>query len=212
MAKVIIKIRFIFLLYLCTGNRLLDEVVLHVTLEVEVGELVRAGESEELGKARVGVNLAPVLLVLEALLANVGVNLLAHLSAGHLGSNGLSEELGELVADAGGLDEPGRLPVSSGLPLLRVLLGALELTRKGLLEGLVIALHGREEAGHLLELCSELLYLNGSERGLDDRLRNNGGGRWGVRGGDRDRFLLHNNIFDNSGGGSGGGLRRSNHF
>jgi hypothetical protein len=211
-----------------TGNRLLDEVVLHVTLEVEVSELIRAGESEELGKAGIRVNLAPIGLVLKTLLTNVGVNLLAHLSASHLGSNRLSEELGELITDAGGLDKPGRLPVSSSLPLLRVLLGALELARKGLLEGLVIALHGSEETGHLLELGTELLHLEGSDRGLGNHLRRNGGGLDGNRrdgDGGRGRLSLlstnlllgDNNVLDDGGGSSSGsglliGLGRSNHF
>jgi len=173
--------------YLRSNSRLLDEVVLHVTLEVEVGELVGGSERKELGEARIGVNLASILLVLETLLADVSVNLLAHLSARHLGSNGLSEELGKLVADTGGLYEPRGLPVSRGLPLLGVLLRALELAREDLLEGLVIALHGSEESSHLLELGAELLNLDGSG-GLDGSSgidlndggsRNGGGGRRG---------------------------------
>jgi len=135
--------------------------VLHVALEIEIGELISGSEREELGEARVGVDLASVLLVLESLLADVRVDLLGDLSAGHLGSNGLSEELGELVTDARGLDESRRSPVSRRLPLLGVLLRALELAREDLLKGLVISLHGSEERRHLLELGAELLDLNG---------------------------------------------------
>ena len=67
-----------------SSSNLLDEVVLHVPLEVEVGELIAASEGKELGEARIGVDLASILLVLETLLADVGVNLLADLRPGHL--------------------------------------------------------------------------------------------------------------------------------
>jgi len=208
--------------------------VLHVTLEVEVGELISGSERKELGEARVGVNLASVLLVLETLLADVGVNLLAHLSARHLGSNGLSEELGKLVTDAGGLDEPRGLPVSRGLPLLGVLLRALELAGEDLLEGLVIALHGSEESSHLLELGTELLNLDGSG-GLDGSSginlndggsRNGGGGRRGRNRGGSGSLLRRARLSGGNldlgrggresgrGGGSGLliGLSGSDHF
>jgi len=220
--------------YLRRNGRLLDEVVLHVTLEVEVGELVGGSERKELGEARIGVNLASILLVLETLLADVGVNLLAHLSARHLGSNGLSEELGKLVADTGGLDEPRGLPVSRGLPLLGVLLRALELAGEDLLEGLVIALHGSEESSHLLELGTELLNLNGSG-GLDGSSginlndggsRNGGGGRRGRNRGGSGSLLRRTRLSGGNldlgrggresgrGGGSGLliGLSGSDHF
>jgi hypothetical protein len=190
-------------------------VVLHVALEVEVGELIGGSERKELGEARVGVNLASILLVLETLLADVGVNLLADLSASHLSSNGLSEELGKLVTDAGGLDEPRGLPVSRRLPLLGVLLRALELAGEDLLEGLVVALHGGEEASHLLELGAELLNLDGSgglDGGLggsglndDGRRRGNGRSRGGSGSGllGRTRLSSGGNL-DGSRGNDGG--------
>jgi hypothetical protein len=184
-------------------------VVLHVALEVEVGELIGGSERKELGEARVGVNLASILLVLETLLADVGVNLLADLSASHLSSNGLSEELGKLVTDAGGLDEPRGLPVSRRLPLLGVLLRALELAGEDLLEGLVVALHGGEEASHLLELGAELLNLDGSGgldgglggSGLNDDGRSRGGSGSGLLG--RTRLSSGGNL-DGSRGNDGG--------
>jgi len=156
-------------MYLSGGNgSLLDEVVLHVPLEVEVGELIATSEGKELGEARIGVDLASILLVLETLLADVGVNLLADLGPSHLGANSLAKELGELVGNPGGLDEARGLPVSSGPPLLGVLLGTLELAAENLLEGLVIGLHRGEETSHLLELGAELLNLEGDGRLLGD--------------------------------------------
>lgn len=186
-------------------SRLLDEVVLHVPLKVEVGELVAASESKELGEAGIRVDLAPILLVLETLLADVGVDLLADLSPGHLGTNGLAKELGELVGNPGGLDEARGLPVSSSPPLLGVLLGILELTAKDLLEGLVVGLHGSEESGHLLKLGAELLNLEGDGRLLGGRglLRDDGGSGDNRRGGRGSGSLLLSLL-----GARLGGLRR----
>jgi len=219
---------YYIVLCLSSGNGLLDEVVLHVALEIEVSQLIRAGERKKLGEAGVGVDLATILLVLKTLLANVSVDLLADLRASHLGTDGLAKELGELIADASGLDEPRGLPVSSRLPLLGVLLGALQLAREDLLEGLVIALHRGEEAGHLLELGTELLNLEGG-RGLGDglgsgdnrlgstgnRRRNDGGGRLGLLGTRLGGGLLGNNNVLNGGSDGCGlliGLSGSDHF
>lgn len=188
------------------NRRLLDEVVLHVPLEVEVGELITASKGKELGEAGIRVDLAPILLVLETLLADVGIDLLADLRPSHLGSNRLAKELGELVGNPGRLDEARGLPVPSGPPLLGVLLGILELAAKDLLEGLVIGLHGSEEPGHLLKLGAELLNLKGDGRLLNGRglLRGGGGGsdnRRGDRGSGSLLLLLSTRL---------SGLRRLN--
>ena len=175
----------------CSRRHLLDEVVLHVPLEVEVGELIAASKGKELGEAGVRVDLAPILLVLETLLADVGIDLLADLRPGHLGSNGLTKELGELVGNPGRLDEARGLPISSGSPLLGVLLGILELTAKDLLKCLVIGLHGSEEPGHLLKLGAELLNLDGDGRLLDHGgLLGSSGGGGDNRRGRHDGSLL----------------------
>ena len=142
-----------------SNRRLLDKVVLHITLKIEVGKLIVGTNGKELGETAVGVDDAAILLVLKTLLTDVGVNLLADLRASHLGSSGLAKELGELITDASGLDEPRRSTVGGNLPLLGGLLGTLELTSNGLLKRLKITLHGRKEAGHLLELGTELLKL-----------------------------------------------------
>ena len=86
---------------------------LHVSLEVEVGELVIAGlELKESRKLGVGGDNSAVGLELETVRLDVLVNLTANLGSGHLGSRGLAKELGKLITDAGGLDKSGWLSVA----------------------------------------------------------------------------------------------------
>jgi len=206
------------------GNGLrLDEVVLHVALEVEVGQLVLLLEVEELREAGVRVDLATVAGVLETLLADVRVDLLAHGSARHLDARGLAEELRELVADARGLHEARGLAVARGLLGLGLgLLGVLELAGNHLLKRLEVALHRGEEAGHLLKLGAELVELGGN-RSLSEVSRVGSNGDGGVRhgGGGCDSLLgtrlgrLGNNRVLKGSGGGGRGLvsfRNSHHF
>jgi hypothetical protein len=153
--------------------------MLHVTLEVEVGELITRLEVKKLGEGSIRVDLATIGLVLKTLGTDVAVDLLGDLSASHLGASGLAKELGKLITDASGLDEAGRLAVAGSLLLLgRGLLGVLELTTNNLLEGLEIALHAGEDARKLLELGIELAELGGdralarlSSRSLNGRSR-----------------------------------------
>jgi len=153
----------------------LDEVVLHVSLEVEVGELVLLAELKELGKTRIGVDLASIALVLKTVGVDVAVDLLADLSASHLGTNGLSEELGKLITDASGLDETRGLSVGVVAALLgRSLLGVLHLTGNNLLERLVVVLEGRKDTDEELELGTEVGHLNG-KGGTD--VEGSGGGK-----------------------------------
>jgi hypothetical protein len=218
---------YIYIYDLRRDSRLLEEVVLHVALKVEISELIGGSEREELGEARIGVDLAAILLVLETLLADVRVDLLGDLRAGHLGSDGLAEELGKLIADASGLDESRRSPVSRRLPLLGVLLRALELAGEDLLKGLVISLHGSEERRHLLELGAELLDLNGrgglggglGGSGLNDdgrrrrnRRRGSSGGGLLGRAGLGSNGLNRGGGNGGSGGSSSGLLSRSHHL
>jgi len=140
-------------------------VVLHETLEVEVGELVLGLDLEEGAELGIGDDLATIGLVLKGVGADVRVDLLAHVSAGHLSANRLTEELGKLVADTSGLDKARGLTVAGALALLgRVLLGDLHLAVHGLLERLVIALEGGEDAEKLLELGTELSHLGSNGR------------------------------------------------
>lgn len=186
---------FLRLFGLCRSINLV-EVVLHVALEVEVGQLVLLLQLEQLGKLGIGVDDTSVALVLQAVGMDVGVDLLANLSSGHLSTNGLAEETRKLVADASGLDEARGLAVAGVAALLGGgLLGNLHLTRHRLLKGLEIILHGREETNHLLELGAELRELGGKSsrgvgrigsslnHGLDNgsRGRHRSGGRCGSR-------------------------------
>jgi len=150
------------------GNNRLLEVMLHVTLEVEVCELVTLGNLKKLGELGIGVDNTSIRLVLQVVRADVGVNVLAHLGASHLGTNLLTKELGELVTDNGGLHESGGLSVTRAATLLAgSLCRQLHLTRHDLLKGLEIALHGREETNELLELGTELGHLHRNGRRLD---------------------------------------------
>jgi hypothetical protein len=232
-----------FLLFICSsyvagchlgrGSRLL-EVMLHVTLEVEVGELVTLGNLKQLGELGIGVDNATIRLVLQIVRADVGVDVLANLGAGHLGTDLLTKELGELVTDDGGLHESGGLSVTRAATLLvGSLCGQLHLARHNLLESLEIALHGGEKADELLELGTELSHLqcNGrrlsSNGGSSNRRSHSNGGRrrskgnlinWGSGLGDdllgRGLGLGGGGSSSRGGSSSGGGsssLRCSNH-
>jgi hypothetical protein len=129
----------------------LDEVVLHVSLEIEISELILLTELEELGKTRIGIDLASIALVLKTIGVDVSVNLLAYLGSGHLSTDGLAEELSQLIADTCRLDEARGLAVGIDATLLgRSLLGILHLTRDDLLKRLVVVLEGRKNSNKKL--------------------------------------------------------------
>jgi len=110
-----------YLIHLSGGNGRdlsLDEVVLHEALEVEVGELILLAKLEELGKLGIRVNLAAIGSVLKLVGLDVGVELLAHVSASHLSAYGLAKEGSKLITDASGLDETRRLAVDVVTALL----------------------------------------------------------------------------------------------
>jgi len=134
----------------------LDEVGLHVSLEVEIRKLIVGAELEEGNKLGIGDNDAAVGLGLKAVGLDVLVDLGANLSARHLGADLLAEESGKLVADASGLLETSGLANTGGFLLARRgLLGVLELTRNGLLELLELGLHRDKEVRKLLKLSVE---------------------------------------------------------
>jgi len=148
----------------------LHEVVLHVTLKVEIGKLVLLVDLEELGELLIGVDAATILLILETIGLDIAVNLLAHVRASHLGANRLAKELSKLIADAGGLDKARGLAVDVVTTLLgRSLLGILHLTGNGLLKRLEIILDGGKKTNKLLELGVELSELEGDRRSLGSR-------------------------------------------
>jgi len=159
--------------------------MLHETLEVEVGELIRSLDLKKSRKLGVGDDLPAILLILEVVSADISVDLLAHGSAGELSSRGLTKERSELITDTRGLHEARGLAVTRAL-LLGRLLGSLDLTSDRLLKGLIISLERGEEAKNLLELGTELVHL-GDNRKLAGL---NGGG---------------NNLIDEGSGGSNGG-------
>jgi len=108
----IIYFLLVLLIYICyfylsnNGGNSLDEVVLHVSLQVEIGQLLGCSDVKKLGELGVGVNLASIHLVLKTVSNDILVNLLTDSGSSHLSSNGLSKKLGELITDTGGLDKP----------------------------------------------------------------------------------------------------------
>lgn len=138
----------------------LNEMVLHKTLEVKISELVVVLDLEKSGKLRIGDNLAAIVLVLELVSTDVGIDLLAYLGACHLSSRRLTKEGRELVTDKRGLHKTRGLAVTGTLRLLcGELGGSLELTCDSLLKGLEIALKRRENAKSLLDLSTKLIKL-----------------------------------------------------
>ena len=113
---------FLIFLYFLSGGRGyylgLNEVVLHEALEIEVSELVLLANLKELSKLGVGVNLATIGLILKTRGLDIGIELLAHVSASHLSANRLSKEYSKLVADASGLNESRGLAVAVVAALL----------------------------------------------------------------------------------------------
>ncbi len=104
------------IMYLGSGNNSLDEVGLHVLLEVEVSELfITFLEVQEGRKFVIGGDNSAVGLELEVVSLDVSVDFLADFSSGHFGTSGLAEESGKFVTDTGGLDEAGRLSVTRSL-------------------------------------------------------------------------------------------------
>jgi len=207
-------------------------VVLHVALEVEIGKLIILGHLEELGELLVGVDDTAILLVLKTISLDIGVDLLADVSASHLSTNGLAEELGELVADAGGLHEARGLAVTGVTALLGGgLLGSLDLTGNSLLKGLEIILDRGEKTNKLLKLGVKLSELKSNGGGSIDGCSINGLGSRGKlvgnglrsRGSSLDLLGLGGRGRSSGGGNSGGGgnngsrgrlirgLRGSNH-
>jgi len=119
----------------------LGEVRAHKSLEVEVGELILLLKLKEGNKLGIRVDLATIVLILEVVRADVGVDLLGHVSASHFRTFLLSEEDSKLIADTSRLDESRRSTVTGlALTLGGLLLGGLELTRPLLLKSAVLRL------------------------------------------------------------------------
>jgi hypothetical protein len=83
----------------------LGEVRRHISLEIEIGELISLVKLQESSKLGVGVDLATIGLVLELVSADILVDITSDLSASHLGTSRLLKELGKLIGDTSGLDK-----------------------------------------------------------------------------------------------------------
>ena len=142
---------------LSTSITRLLEMMLHVALKVEVSKLIGLLKLEKLGKLGISMDDTSIAGILKLVSLDVCVNVLADLSASHLGTNLLSKEVSKLVTDASGLDETGGLAVAGVSTLLgRGLDSGLHLTGNNLLEGLEVILHAGEKSNKLLELSTEL--------------------------------------------------------
>ena len=124
----------------------LDVVLVEVALEVEVGEALRVSNAKELLERGIRLD---VVLVLEALLLDVGGDRLGDIGAAHLAALRLAEEDAEVIAELGGnLEdaEAGRLrntvliELRGGATL--ALAGILDLTGYTLLELLELGVQG----------------------------------------------------------------------
>jgi hypothetical protein len=166
-------------------NRLLglDVVLVEVALEVEVRQRLALRGSEELLEGHVRLD---VVLVLEALLLDVGRHRLGDVGARHLRALGLGEERAEVIREASGdLEdgEAGRLGhtvlIKSRRRAALALAGILDLASHTLLELLQLAVeardglaHGREGRHHGADLIANRL-----GRGLNHGISRGGHGR-----------------------------------
>ena len=71
----------------------LSEVDLHVSLQIEEGELILLSKTKKLGQFGVSQDNTSVGGILKVVRLDVLGDLLAHLSAGHLGTDRLSKEV-----------------------------------------------------------------------------------------------------------------------
>ena len=166
----------LFCRHLGSGNGSLGKVRGHVALKVEVSQLLALLELKKRLQLGIRVDATAVLLVLQVVVADVGVDLAGDLSPGHLSAIGLSKELRQLLRNEGGLDKAGGGAVAN----LAALLGTGLLSSANLLDGVALkdAKLGTKSGGksnHLLQLGG-----NGS------KLRSNcgvsgGGGRLSGR-------------------------------
>jgi hypothetical protein len=93
----------------------LGKVRRHISLEIEIGELVSLLKLQESSKLRVGVDLATIGLVLELVSADILVDITSDLSASHLGTSRLLKELGKLIGNTSGLDKARGSTTTSSL-------------------------------------------------------------------------------------------------
>jgi len=130
----------------------LDVVLVEVALEVEVGQRLSLRGSEELLEGHVRLE---VVLVLEALLRDVGRHRLGDIGAGHLRTLGLGQEGAEIIAEASRDLEDGEAGRLGHTILIKnrrraalALAGILDLASHTLLELLQLAVEARDGLAH----------------------------------------------------------------
>lgn len=124
-----------------------------VALEVEVREVVRIGEAEELLERGIRLD---VVLVLEVLLLHVVIDLAGHVGAGDEGALGLAEEHAELISDLrGDLEDRGTAGLGALLALsldaAATLARILDLAVDTLLQLLDLSDHGGDNLAETRE-------------------------------------------------------------
>ena len=124
----------------------LDVVLVEVALEVEVREALRVSNAKELLERGIRLD---VVLVLEALLLDVGGDRLGDIGAAHLAALGLAEEDAEVIAELGGNLEDAEASRLRNTVLIELrggatlaLAGILDLTGYTLLELLELGVQG----------------------------------------------------------------------
>jgi len=166
----------------------LHVVLVEVLLEVEVGEGLASGHGQELAESSVRLD---VVLVLEALLLDVGRHRLGDIGAGHLRALGLAEEGTEVIRKASGdLEdgEAGRLLLTIGTlraSTALTLAGILDLTVHTLVELLELGVERGDNLAEAVQLGDHTtdLVANSLLRGLGSGV----GGNRGHNGGDSRR-------------------------
>ena len=170
--------------------------LVEVALEVEVRQTLRVGNAEQLLERGIRLD---VVLVLEALLLDVGRHRLGDVGAAHLAALGLAEEDAEVIAELrGDLEdaEAGRLRSAVLIELRRgaalALAGILDLAGNTLLELLELGVQRGDRlaeavqrtdhatdliADRLDRLLSGYLSRHNGRRRYDNRRRNNRGRR-----------------------------------
>lgn len=166
-------------------SRSLRKVTRHVLLQVEVSQHLTLLNLEQRLQLSVGVDLATILLILQAVGANVGIDLTSHLSARKLCANGPSKKLGELLRNESGLNKTGRGAVASLALTLGSLLCSTHLTSNVALKSSEVTTKRRKAGTKSVKLGAKLgkERTQGSlnSRGLDVGIASR------SRGGDNDR-------------------------
>ena len=109
----------------------------HVALEVEVSQLITAGELQEGRQLGVGINAATVGLILERIGSDVGVDFASDFRSRHLSALILAQKRGQLITDEGRLHKAAGGAIALAvlaLALLAGLGGTLQLARGLLLQ------------------------------------------------------------------------------